>query len=301
MAGSVADWDLFQSLHAVLQAGSLSAASRIRGLTQPTIGRHIETLEQQLGAALFLRSPRGLQPTDLALELRPHLEEMAAAAGAAQRDALGAAGAGRGCIRLTTSNIVGGEILPPILAEFRRLHPQIDLELVLSNQNEDLSRRDADIAVRMSRPTQQALVARKIGRVGLGFYAAPAYLAAHGAPEDLASLPRHSLVGFDTVPVGLQALLPEGLEVDRGSFAFRSDSDAAQLAALRAGIGVGACQHAVARRSGLVRVLPQIEVFELEVWLAMHESQRANSRMRLMFDHLAQALTEVVAEDALRD
>jgi DNA-binding transcriptional LysR family regulator len=301
MAGSSADWDLFQSLHAVLQAGSLSAASRLRGLTQPTLGRHIEALELQLGAPLFLRSPRGLQATDLAISLKPHLEEMAAAAGAAMRDASGAGDDGTGCIRLTASNIVGAEIMPPILADFRAKHPQIDIELVLSNQNEDLSRREADIAVRMSRPTQQALVARKIGRVGLGFYAAPAYIAAKGAPSDFTELRTHTLVGFDTVPAGLQALLPTGLVVDRNSFGFRSDSDAAQLSALRAGIGIGACQHTIGRRSGLTRVLPEVEVFELEMWLAMHESQRSDRRMRLMFDHLAAALAEVVVEDARRD
>ncbi|MFN3521195.1 MAG: LysR family transcriptional regulator [Phenylobacterium sp.] len=297
MAGSGADWDLFQSLHAVLQAGSLSAAARRRGLTQPTLGRHIEALEQQLGAPLFLRSPRGLQPTDLALSLRPHLEEMAAAAGAALRDASGAADPAGGCIRLTASNVVGAELLPPILRDFRRKHPQIDLELVLSDRNEDLSRRDADIAVRMSRPTQQSLVARKIGVLGLGFYATPEYVAAHGAPDCMDTLREHTVIGFDTFPVGLRDALPADLEVDRALFGFRSDSDAAQLAALKAGLGVAACLHAIGRRHGLVRILPQMQVFELEMWLAMHELQRTSARMRLMFDHLAESLAAIVAED----
>lgn len=297
MAGSGADWDLFQSLHAVLQAGSLSAAARSRGLTQPTLGRHIEALEQQLGAPLFLRSPRGLQPTDLALSLRGHLEEMAAAAGAALRDASGAADAAGGCVRLTASNVVGAEILPPILADFRRKNPQIDIELVLSNHNEDLSRRDADIAVRMSRPTQQSLVAKKVGTVALGFYATPDYVARHGAPDSIETLRGHTVIGFDTFPAGLKDVLPPGLEVDRSLFGFRSDSDAAQLAALKAGLGVAACLHAIGRRHGLVRIMPELQVFEMEVWLAMHELQRTSPRMRLMFDHLAEALAAVVAED----
>jgi len=300
MAASTADWDLFQSLHAVLLAGTLSAAARARGLTQPTLGRHIEALEQQLGAPLFLRSPRGLQPTDLALSLRPHLEEMAAAAGAALRDASGAADSSAGCIRLTASHIVGAEILPPVLADFRARHPQIDIELVLSNHNEDLSRRDADIAVRMARPTQQSLLAKKIGRVSLGFYATQDYVDRHGIPGDIEALRDHTLIGFDTAPAGLQAMLPAGLDVDRSRFGFRSDSDAAQLAALRAGLGIAACLHLIGRRSGLVRVLPDLEVFELEVWLAMHETQKTNRRMRLMFDHLAESLAAVVGGDARR-
>ncbi|WP_374575305.1 LysR family transcriptional regulator [Phenylobacterium sp.] len=297
MAGSGADWDLFQSLHAVLQAGSLSAAARGRGLTQPTLGRHIEALEQQLGAPLFIRSPRGLQPTELALSLRPHLEEMAAAAGAAQRDASGAADPAVGCVRLTASNVVGAEILPPILTSFRRDHPRIDIEMVLSDRNEDLSRRDADIAVRMARPTQQSLVARKIGVLGLGFYATPEYVERYGAPTDIEALRAHTVIGFDTFPAGLKDVLPPGLEVSRSTFGFRSDSDAAQLAALKAGLGVAACLHVIGRRNGLVRVLPDMQVFELEMWLAMHELQRTNPRMRQMFDHLAEGLTAVVAEN----
>lgn len=110
-----ADWDLFQSLHAVLQAGSLSAAAKSRGLTQPTLGRHIEALEQKLGAPLFLRSPRGLTPTDLAYQLQPHLAEMYAAAAAAMRDASGAADSLKGAIRITASQIIGTEVLPTIL------------------------------------------------------------------------------------------------------------------------------------------------------------------------------------------
>ena len=163
------DWDLFQSLHAVLEAGTLSAAAKLRGLTQPTLGRHIETLEQQLGAPLFLRSPRGLQPTDLALELRPHLNEMAAAASAAVRDASGAADSLVGSVRITASEIIGVEVLPPMLTDLPRTASQASIiELMLSNIADDLSRREADIAVRMTPPTQGALVAAQGGRAVAG-------------------------------------------------------------------------------------------------------------------------------------
>ncbi|HMO44346.1 MAG TPA: LysR family transcriptional regulator, partial [Phenylobacterium sp.] len=132
-SAAATDWDLFQSLHAVLEAGSLSAAARQRGMTQPTIGRHIEALEQRLGAPLFLRSPRGLQPTDLALELRPRLEDMAAAVASALRDVEGAATQTSGVVRLTATESVGVEILPPILPDFHRRHPEIVVELTVSN------------------------------------------------------------------------------------------------------------------------------------------------------------------------
>jgi DNA-binding transcriptional LysR family regulator len=292
------EWDLFQSLHAVMQTGSLSAAAKVRGLTQPTLGRHIEALEQKLGAALFLRSPRGLTPTDLAHALQPHLTEMSAASAAALRDASGAADSMTGAIRITASQIMGTEVLPAILAEFRRANKGIEIELALSNKAEDLSRRDADIAVRMMRPTQGALMARKVGAIGVGFYAAPAYVECHGAPQTLDDMFEHTVIGFDREAPPLQALAELDLpwEINRDLFAFRSDNDLAQMAAVKAGLGIGAIQHQIARRWGLTPVLSNAFGFELEVWIAMHENLKSNRRMRLMFDHLVTGLSAFVAE-----
>ncbi|MGA0605832.1 LysR family transcriptional regulator [Phenylobacterium sp. VNQ135] len=291
------DWDLLQSLHAVLEAGSFSAAARLRRLTQPTLGRHIDQLERQLGAPLFLRSPRGLQPTDLALALAPHLADMAAAAGAAGRDAAGASDDAGGVVRVAASEIMGVEVLPAILARFREAHPRIDVEVAVSNKLEDLSRRDADIAVRMARPTQNAIVAKKVGELGFGFYATARYLERNGTPEDLRSLEQHALIGYDRMtPPKVDVEI--GRPITRDIFSLRTDSDAAQLALLRAGFGVGVCQHQIARRSDLVQVLPGTFAFRLDVWICMHEALRSNPRMRLMFDHLAAELGAYVAEAA---
>lgn len=290
------DWDLFQSLHAVLEAGTLSAAARLRGLTQPTLGRHIETLEHRLGSPLFLRSPRGLQPTDLALELKPHLHDMAAAASAAVRDASGAADSLTGSIRITASEMVGAEVLPPILADFRHQHPGIVIELMMSNILDDLSRREADIAVRMAPPTQSALVAKKVGEVQLGFYAAPQYLERHGVPGSIAELEEHTIIGFDGPARSMRDLSGINIPVSRETFHFRSDSDLAQLAVMRAGYGIGVCQPTIARRNGLVRVMPNVVVFNLGVWIVMHENLRASRRMRLMFDHLVEGTTAYIRE-----
>ncbi|MDO8899988.1 MAG: LysR family transcriptional regulator [Phenylobacterium sp.] len=298
-SNTAADWDLFQSLHAVLETGSLSAAARVRGVAQPTIGRHIETLEQRLGSPLFLRSPRGLQPTELALELRPRLEDMAAAAAAALRDVADAATQTGGAVRITASEIMGCEILPPILAAFHAAHPTIEVELTVSNRQADLARRDADIAVRMTRPTQNTLVGRRIGMIDLGLYAAPSYVARHGLPEDFDALETgHAMVGFDgVVPPKLDGRIDIGRPITRDLFAFRSDSDIAQLAALRAGLGIGACQTLLARRYGLVPVLADQFEINMEMWVCMPEGLRTTRRMRLMFDHLVAALSEQLRPD----
>lgn len=290
------DWDLFQSLHAVLTAGSLSAAAKLRGLTQPTVGRHIDQLERTLGAPLFLRSPRGLQATELALALRPHLDDMSAAAQTAIRDAAGAADGTAGVVRVTASEVVGVEVLPQILADFREKHPEIDIEVVLSNRIEDLTRRDADIAVRMSRPTQNTLLAKKVGSVGLGFYARPEYLVRHGAPQTWDELEDHPIIGYDTRPPTLPDTVDFGRPVTRDLFSFRTDNDLAQIAAVRAGLGIGVVQHGIARRAGLAEVLPGTLPFRMEVWVCMHENLKTSRRMRLMFDHLAAGLAEVIQD-----
>jgi DNA-binding transcriptional LysR family regulator len=290
------DWDLLQSLHAVLEGGSFSAAARLRRLTQPTLGRHIDQLERQLGAPLFLRSPRGLQPTDLALAFRPHLADMSAAASAASRDAAGVASGEGGVVRLAASEIIGIEVLPDMLTSFRAANPGIDVEMVLSNKNEDLTRRDADVAVRMSRPTQNSLVAKKVGELTIGFYATPDYVARKGLPTNFDELAAHTLIGFDRDFPDLVNELSIGRPITRDLFALRTDNDVAQLAALRAGFGIGACQRQIGERFGLVPIMADLFSFKLDIWICMHETLRGSPRMRLMFDHLAQELGAYAAK-----
>ncbi len=290
MAQTEPGWELYRTLLAVIREGSLSGAARLLGLTQPTVGRHIDALETGLGIALFTRSQGGLAPTESALALVPHAEAMASAAEALQRAASGEAEEDRGTVRITASEIIGTEVLPPILAAFREAHPRIVIELMLSNRTEDLLQREADIAVRMIRPTQAALVARKVGVVRLGLHAHRAYIKAHGAPQTMEELPQHPLIGYDREP-SVRRLKDFGFELTRDLFAFRCDSDVAQFAALRAGFGLGVCQFALAKKyPELVHVLPGMAHFELDVWIAMHEDLKTSLRMRLMFDHLAAEL-----------
>jgi DNA-binding transcriptional LysR family regulator len=300
MASAPPGWDLYRSFLSVLRLGSLSAAARELDLTQPTLGRHIQELEASLGQALFSRSQAGLMPTRAALQLQPHAEAMASAASALLRAASGALDEPEGSIRLTTSEIMGVEVLPPILAAFRAAHPKIVIELSLSNTNQDLLRRDADIAVRMARPTQSALLAKRLGAVPVGLFAHRRYLARHPAPQTLEELARdHAIIGFDADATAIRSFRQSGLPITRGLFAFRSDSDHAQLAAMRAGFGIAGCQKRIAARDPhLVPVLPDAFRFALEMWLVMHEDLRASRRVRLLYDHLAEALSVYAGEPA---
>jgi DNA-binding transcriptional LysR family regulator len=296
MARREPSWDELRSFRAVLRDGSLSGAARRLGVTQPTLGRHIESLEESLGIALFTRSPRGLTPTDAALHLASHVEAMAAASAALTRDAAGETASDQGVVRITASEVIGCEVLPPLFASFRAAAPGIAIELVLSNRNEDLSRRDADLAVRMIRPTQNALVAQRIGESKIGLFAHRTYLDAFGTPANFEDLKAHRLIGYDQDDRSFRAAGALAFQISRESFGFRCDNDLAQLAALRAGVGIGGCQENIAKRDpNLVRLLADSLTFPLEVWLVMHEDIRATPRIRRVFDHLAEGLTRFVS------
>jgi DNA-binding transcriptional LysR family regulator len=291
------DWGLYRTFLAVVREGSFSAAARSMGSTQPTVGRQVEALEKQLRIKLFARSQRGLAPTAAARELVPSAEAMAAAAAALQRVSSGRAGDESGTVRLTAGEHVGLEVLPPILFAFSRDHPGIALELSLSNRNEDLLQRDADIAIRMARPTQSRLVARRIGAVKLGLFAHRRYVEIRGLPRSLEELAQHRRIGFDRdlhVPRTAGGAAAALRQADSD---IRTDNVAAQTALLRAGLGITVCHLNVARRDrDLVAVPIKQFIFEREIWLVTHPDLQRTRRIRLLFDHLKDGLTRYVRE-----
>lgn len=289
-------WTLYRSFLAVARHGSLSHGARAIGLSQPTIGRHIAALEARLGGTtLFTRSARGLKPTEAAQAMLPHVEQMASAASAIRRTLSAPDDALKGVVRISASDIVGGLVLPPILADLRRRHPALTIELSLSNDTEDVLGRAVDIAVRMVRPTQKALLSRKVGRAPVGFYAHRAYADRYGVPRDRAEIPGHALIGFDTETPFTRAAAAL-LGIDRAMFALRTDSDLAAHMALKSGFGLGVCQVPLARRQpDLVRVLPNLSV-PLDIWIVMHEGLKRVARMRAAFDHLVQGMKAYLGE-----
>ncbi len=289
------DWSLYRSFLAVLQEGSLSGAARALALTQPTLARHIEALEQGVGFELFTRSQQGLLPTDGALELKPYAESLAATTAAMMRAASGQGNikgrAIKGTVRVSASEMIGAEVLPPIFAAMRQTHPELEIELVLSNAVENLLRRDADIAVRMVEPAHEALVVKRMGTVTLGLHAHKRYLDRAGRPRNLESLQKYGMIGYDKETPSLRALRQRAHGLENIHFAFRADSDIAQLMAIRAGYGIGICQIAIARRDpNLEHLLPKAFSLKLGIWIAMHENLRSTPRCRAVFDGLVAGL-----------
>jgi DNA-binding transcriptional LysR family regulator len=296
MATTEPNWDLYRSFLAVLKAGSLSGAARELGLAQPTLGRHIDALEQSIGLALFLRSQHGFLPTEHARQLQPYAESLAATASAFLRAASGQGDTVSGTVRVTASEVIGCEVLPPILLQLQRDWPALKIELALSNRTQDLLRREADIAVRMVRPVQEALVARRIGEVELGLHAHRDYLARCGAPATLEALQAHAVIGFDHESAFIRSVKHHLGGLAREHLALRTDSDMAQLAAGRAGLGIFICQNRIGQRDpNLVRLLPEAFALKLDTWVAMHEDLRSSRRCNVVFHALADGLASYIA------
>ena len=250
-------WELYRSFLGVLNEGSLSGAARALGLAQPTVGRHMAVLEKSLGLALFTRSQTGLMPTEAAQSLRGFAESMKSTAASLERAATSQGKGVRGTVRVTASDIIGVEVLPLIIATLRDRHPELTVELVLTNRVQDLLRREADISVRMVRPRQELLVARRIGQIKLGLHAHQQYLDRHGTPRSIADLAQHALIGYDQPTAFIRNAAKALSGWRREAFAMRTDSDLAHLALIRAGAGIGVCQTAIARRdNALVWLLP---------------------------------------------
>jgi DNA-binding transcriptional LysR family regulator len=289
-------WELYRSFLGVLKEGSLSGAARALGVAQPTIGRHIAALEKSLGLALFTRSPTGLLPTESALALKTHAESMESTVAALERAAASQGAGVKGVVRITASDVIGVEVLPPVIARLRHEHPELKIELVLTNRVQDLLRREADIAVRMTHPKQETLIARRIGRIEVGMHATRQYLANYGAPGSVAELAHHTLIGFDQETAFIRSARKHAPLLNRDKFSLRADSDLAQLALIRAGAGIGICQVPIAKRSdALVRVLPRQLALHLETWITMHEDLRNLPSCRVTFEALVAGLQRHLA------
>ena len=296
MATAEPDWALWRSFAAVVADGSLSAAARRIGYSQPTLGRHIEALEQQLGLTLFDRTLQGLKPTETALRLYQSVAAAEAKLAEAALVAEGSTGALEGTVRITASTVVTHYVLPALLRPIRDEFPAIAVEIVPSDSIENLLLRESDIAIRMFRPTQLELIAKKIGELPIVATAHASYLGAHGTPATTDELAGHSLIGMDKSDLITSAAKTLGFDLKRTDFALRTDSQTGAWELLKAGLGIGFAQSGlVADTPGMRVLLPMIRVPPLEVWLTTHRELFLSPRIRAIYDRLAAGLAGYIA------
>ncbi len=288
-------WDHVRSFLAVLEHGSLMAAARATGVSQPTLGRHISDLEASWQTVLFERTGRGLTPTAQATRLSEaahamarHAADLARLAGGAQRQL-------HGRVRLTASQPVACELLPPVLRGLRDAWPDIEVELVVSNSLSNLLKREADIALRMLRPTQTGLVARRIAEITIRACAHRDYLRRRGTPQTSADLLHHDLIAGDRNDEVTAGFAAQGLPTAGLRFGLRSDDLMAQWAAVQAGLGIGfIADYACRNQPEVSLLLPDMPLPRYPVWLTVHRELRTNARIRAVYDHLAKAVPQAL-------
>lgn len=292
------DWNLIKSFAAVADTGSLSAAARRLEASQPTLGRHVAELERVLGVTLFRRGRTGYELTDAGAALFERAQVVSEHASAFLRLASGASEDMRGTVRISASEIVSAYVLPPMLARLALEEPEIEIEIVATNQVDNLLRRDADIAIRMVKPSQLDLVARKIADLPLVACAAASYLERRGWPREPFDLLEHDVLGFDRDDLIIRGFAQMGVEVDRHAFRFRTDNQIVLFEAMRAGMGIGFAQRRLVEEDPLLEMLlPDLPLPTLPMWLAMHRDVRTSPRIRRVADFLHEALRRHAAGD----
>ncbi|KEJ89847.1 LysR family transcriptional regulator [Sulfitobacter donghicola] len=286
-------WHLLQSFAAIGETGSLSAAAVRLGSSQPTLSRHLNQLEEQLGTRLFFRTPSGLTLTPEGASVRRYADEMAQSAAQLSISATGPHDL-NGTVRITASQIAATYLLPPMLTALHIAYPGLSLELVASDETDNLLRREADLAVRMYRPTQDDLISKMVAELPLGIYASRGYLEKHGTPGGPEDLERHTVIGYDRNTLIIDGMKRVGLHVDRSFFKLRSDDQVVCWQMVLAGMGIGFGQQCMAADNpDLVQLWPEIPIGHLPVWLTAHQELRMSPRVRACFDHLAQSFSQI--------
>lgn len=297
LPASPLDWNLLRAFLAVVDAGSLTGATRLLASSQPTLSRQIAELESILGVVVFERVARGVRLTAVGKSLLPAARQMEAAARALSLAALGQAQQTSGTVRLTAGEMFSAFVLPKILAQLRQNQPQIQIELLASNRVENLLERQADIAIRHTRPRQGGLVAKRIGDVGIGAFAHTDYLQRIGGKIELPHAAEYDWIGMDSSDILLRGFRKAGWPVERDFFAFRCDNQVVGWQAARAGLGIGFAPLAIAKRwPSMHRVLHETPIPAMPVWLTAHRELRSSARIRLVFDALATGLQTILTE-----
>ncbi len=285
------DWTYLQSFIAVTRHGSLSAAGKALGASQPTMGRHVSALEDKLGLKLFERTATGLVLTDSGLEILQYAEQMGGIADQLALVASGRSQAIAGTIRITASDVMATYILPKILTALHLAEPEIEIELIASDRTENLLQREADIAVRMYRPTQADIYARKVGELAIGMFAAHDYIDRRGLPSTVEDFLHHDVIGYDRSDQIIHGMRAAGLTVDRHFFPMRCDNQIVCWQMVVAGFGIGFNQLNLGAAEPRVRqILVDTQLPALPIWLTAHSELKTSLRQRRVFDFLAQHL-----------
>ena len=284
------DWNQMRALLATVEAGSLSAAAKRLGLTQPTLGRQVAALEESLGLVIFERVGRSLVLTEAGQQLMAALREMGAAAERVTLSAAAQSQSIEGVVRITTADIYAGHVLPPLLEKIQAVAPAIRIEVLATGSISDLLRREADIAIRHVRPEQDGLIARRCKDTAAFVYGTPALLDRLGRPQTGEELARGQFVGaLQGNDDFIAEMVRRGVPLGPENFPLATQSGMTGWEWVRKGMCLGAMVEAVARLTPEVQVaVPSIAPIAVPVWMVTHRELHTSRRIRLVFDMLAE-------------
>jgi DNA-binding transcriptional LysR family regulator len=287
------DWNRARAFLVTAEEGSLSAAARALDMTQPTLGRQVSALEAELGISLFERTNSGLVLTKSGADLLAQVKAMGDAATNLSRLASGHAETVEGSVCISATQMIAAFILPPIIEKLRHLWPKIEIEIIASSDTSDLSRREADIAIRNYRPTQQELIAKRVQNTFGHLYASKRYiqnLAHRTSPQDLNNA---VFLGTDRSNSVISYLNKFGFDLNSSNFPVIVANHLVQWQMVKQGIGIGFMATDIGDAEPLVeRVLPTFPAFKKETWLVAHRELKTSRRLRVVFDCLATELSE---------
>ena len=285
------EWDDLRSFLAIARHGSLSAAARMLGVEQSTMGRRLAALEQRSGVRLLQKIPRGFVLTAAGEAILAHVERIEHETLAVERAITGKDVRLAGTVRLTTLETFAVEVLTPALAAFREKYPGITVELLADTRALSLARREADIALRLARPTQAGLVVRKAAEIGFALYAAPAYLDRHGPPDFTAGAPGHAVIRVEEDLIGTPDMAWFTGLTAQSEITLRTNTRYAHLAAARAGMGIACLARYLGDpATGLVRLAPPVPAPVRELFLVVHADIRHTPRIRALTEMLTATL-----------
>lgn len=291
------DWNHIRAFLAVVQQGSLSAAARELGQTQPTLSRQISNLEGALRTTLFVRGNRETTLTDTGTALFEQVQNMANAASQISQIAAGRNETVEGTIRITATDAMVCYVLPRCLKVLRETHPGVRVELIPSNASSDLTRHEADIAIRHVRPDQPDLIARRIGDFDVSLFASQEYLISLGNPNHPSDFANADFIGFEHAGRLVEQVNGLGVPVTRDNFAMVATSGVVLYELARQGLGIALLPKTVATAQfGLKEILPNLEQMQLPVWLVSHKDVQTKARIRLCFDLIAAALKDYLLQ-----
>lgn len=295
------DWNRARAFLVTAEEGSLSAAARALGMTQPTLSRQVDALEDELSLILFERAGRGLILTPGGLELLEHVRGMGEAASHVSRAASGQSQSIEGSICIAASEAYSALVLPPIIQKLRQDYPGISVEIVASNASSDLLRREADIAIRHVASSQSDVITKKIRDDEGYFYAAHSYLAKLGNPQSFADLKDADFLAFANNEPMMNVFNAMGLHLAKRNFPIICDNHLVQWQLVKQGVGIGGITSDIGDAEPLVcRILPDMPPIVIPMWLATHRELHTSKRVRTVFDFLVAELSRKPSEDASR-